>query len=215
MDMTQETTPPMTPEQVKLYIKKHYALGLPSGSVRALLALITFGGIWAWMWLRPDAEVPEFLRNLMFIIMGHYFAARHQANDEVGPAPLYLPRGSIRTLLLAGFAVLAGALIYQNRMLTRVNGEVRLSHASVALILVGGFMLGVLRSRLAGKSAPRYVEDFRAIISLAAGVVLILLVFGFVRVDPGSTHGFKHWALHYRLEDFLAAVVGFYFGSRS
>jgi hypothetical protein len=213
--MTLES-PPMTPAQIRAYVKSHYAFGLPSGSVRALLALITFGGIWAWMWLRPNSEVPSYLRDLMFIIMGHYFAARRETGPEVGPAPLYLPRGTIRTLLLLGFAVLAGTLIYQHRMTATDEGRLRLNHAGVTMILVAGFMLGVLMSKLSGKGIPRYLEDLRAFISLACGILLILMLFGLVHVpDTGKMHDLQRWALHYRVEDVLAAAVGFYFGSKS
>ena len=206
---------PLTPEQVRRHVKAHYAFGLPSGSIRALLALLIFGGIWAWMWLRPDADVPAYLRDLMFIIMGHYFAARHQAAADVGPPPLYLPRGSIRSVLLGGFVVLGGALVYRHRML--VGGDLpRLSHAGVTLILIAGFMLGVLAAHLTRHGLPRYVEDGRAAVSLFAGAVLLLLVFGFLHVpDTGRLHEVQRWLLLYRAEDVLAAVVGFYVGSKS
>ena len=211
-----ESVPEMTREQVRAYMKAHFAFGLPNGSVRALLAMTVFGGIWGWMWLHPDVEVPAYLRDVMFIIMGHYFAARHQAAAEVGPAPLYLPRGTIRTVLLLGFAAVAGGLIYQHRMGVTDGGAMRLSHAGVTLILVAGFMAGVLMSRVTGKGMPRYLEDLRAVISLAAGVLLLLLVFGLVHVpETGRMHEFQRWALQYRVEDILAAVVGFYFGSKS
>ena len=197
-------------------MKSHYAFGLPNGSLRAVLTLTIFGGIWAWMWLRPDTEVPAYLRDLMFIIMGHYFAARHQVAAEVGPPPLYLPRGSIRTTILIGFAVLGGGLLYQHRMTVRESDLVRLNHAGVTLILVAGFMLGVLMNRVTHGGLPRYLEDLRATLSLLAGVLLLLLVFGLVHVpDTGMLHRVQRWALQYRVEDILAAVVGFYFGSRS
>lgn len=214
--MSSNPTPPLTPEQVRQFVKTHYAFGLPSGSVRALLALTIFGGIWAWMWMRPDVEVPAYLRDLMFIIMGHYFAARHAITAEVGPPPLYLPRGSIRSTLLLGFAFLAGGLIYQHRMTVNEADLVRLNHAGVTLILVSGFMLGVLMNRLTRGGLPRYLEDARATVSLLAGVLLLLLVFGLVHVpDSGAMHRLQRWTLQYRVEDILAAIVGFYFGSRS
>jgi len=214
--MTPEPTPTLTPDQVRQFVKAHYAFGLPGGSVRALLALTIFGGIWAWMWLRPDMEVPAYLRDLMFIIMGHYFAARHPITAEVGPPPLYLPRGSIRTTLLLGFAILGGGLIYQHRMTVNESDLVRLNHAGVTLILIAGFMLGVLMNRLTGRGLPRFLEDARATVSLLAGVLLLLLVFGLVHVpDTGMLHRLQRWALQYRVEDILAATVGFYFGSRS
>ena len=51
---------------------------------------------------------------------------------------------------------------------------------------------------------------------LKRGAALLLLVFGMVHVpDTGTMHQFRRWALHYRIEDLLAAVVGFYFGSKS
>ena len=211
----------MSRQQVRQYIKSHYAFGLPAGSVRALLALGIFGGIWAWMYLRPDAEVPPYLRDLMFIIMGHYFASRHQESIHaapIGPPPLYLPRGSVRTLLLLGFVALAAALIYQHRIGARDAGELapRLTQAGVTLILIAGFMLGVIMSHLTRHGLPRWAEDLRATISLAAGALLLLLVFGFVHMpEGGAMRAIQRWALHYRVEDVLAAVVGFYFGSRS
>ena len=47
--MTTENPLPADPAQLRAYMKSHYAFGLPNGSVRALLALGTFGSIWAWM----------------------------------------------------------------------------------------------------------------------------------------------------------------------
>jgi hypothetical protein len=207
----------MTPDEIRQYVKSHYALGLPNGSVRALLAVLAFGGIWVWMWMRPDEEVPRYLRDLMFIIMGHYFAARRRETPQVGPPPLYLPRGTVRMLLLGGFALVAGMLLMQHRMLVKENDAVRLSHASVTLILVAGFLLGVVFSRFSTGNTPRWVEDLRAILSVTAGVALLVLVFGFVetRSDSESAKQFRAWAMHYKLHDILAAVVGFYFGSRS
>ena len=71
-------------------------------------------------------------------------------------------------------------------------------------------------AQLSRNGLPRWVEDLRAVVSLTAGVLLLLLVFGFVHVpDGGRMHDFQRWALHYRVEDVLAAIVGFYFGSRS
>jgi hypothetical protein len=69
--------------------RRLYAFGLPNGSVRALLALLVCGAIWGLLWLRPDQAVPDYLQNLMFIILGHYFASRGQSDAaggaEAGP----------------------------------------------------------------------------------------------------------------------------------
>jgi hypothetical protein len=184
------------------------------------MALIVFGCLWALLVLRPDREVPEYLRDLLFIILGHYFAVRgrQEPAQEAGPPPLYLPRGSVRVILVVGFLV-TGLLLYRQGRLTDIGHN----PAVVTLLLVGGFLLGVtvqqLWSRLAGKGRPlpRPVEDTRALASLAATVLLVVLVvdqfapelihLGLWRTDLGlGKVGVPHVA---------AAVVGFYFGSRS
>ena len=132
----------------------------------------------------------------MFVIMGHYFAVRRAPAVEHGPPPLYLPRGSIRFLLLLGFAVLAGALIQQHRMLVHSEQGVGLSHAGVTLILVAGFMLGVLMNRFAHGPPSRRVEDIRAYISLGAGVLLLLLVAGIALLLRGLIQRVAGIVLH-------------------
>ena len=203
--------------------RRLHALGLPSGSIRALLAILIFGTTWALLVLRPSREVPDYLRDLLFIIMGHYFAARHRGDqgDEPGPPPLYLPRGSVRLILVAG-SVAVALLLYQRGQLTtpRENPGV------VTLLLVGGFLLGVVLNaasdalRERGHRPPRLAEDLRAMIAVVAAVILVVLVlnrpllfFPPERVDAI----FARWVSigRYGPEYVLAVVVGFYFGSRS
>src|SRR5262245_66574110 len=76
-------------------------LGLPAGSVRALLALMVMGMIWTLMLLPEEqhVKIPLYLFYLMFLILGHYFAAHGHTirGPKTGPAsPLHLPRGTIR-----------------------------------------------------------------------------------------------------------------------
>lgn len=188
--------------------RREAALGLPHGSVRALLALMITAGIWGWLVLRPEASVPSHLRDLMFIILGHYFAARSQTEPPGKPAPLHLPRGSVRVVLMLGFLAVGVWLYRQDRLL--VSGG--LSQSAVTLILVSGFLLGVLMQHVTPKRLPRVVEDTRALVSLAAGGALLLLVFGVV-ATPKS--GLDDFLLKYSIEEVLAGLVGFYFGSRS
>ena len=200
--------------------RKLHAFGWPAGSVRALMALIVFGCLWAFLVLRPDQEVPEYLKDLLFIILGHYFAVRGRQDpgQEAGPPPLYLPRGSVRFILVAGFLV-TGVLLYRQGRLIDIGHN----PAVVTLFLVCGFILGVtvqqVWARLAGKGRPlpRLLEDARALVSLAATIFLVVLVvdqfapdlvhLGLSKVDLGlGKIGLPHVA---------SAVVGFYFGSRS
>ncbi len=203
--------------------RRLHALGLPSGSIRALLALLIFATTCGLLVLRPSREVPDYLRDLLLIIMGHYFAARRHAGqgDEPGPPPLYLPRGSVRLILVVG-SVAVALLLYQRGQLTAPQQN----PGVVTLLLVGGFLLGVMVNAVSdalrerGHRPPRLAEDLRALVAVAAALILIVLVlnrsilfFSPERVDAILAR----WVLigRYGPEHILAAVVGFYFGSRS
>lgn len=201
--------------------KRLHAFGWPAGSVRALMALILFGTIWVLLALRPDREIPDYLRDLMFIILGHYFAVRSRATsagEEPGPPPLHLPRGSVRILLIAGFVGVAFVLGRRERLF-----QIEQNPAVVTLLLVFGFLLGVVLKHAAawwsgrGRTTPRLFEDARAVVSLSAAALLAVVVWD--QFLPGS----QHWNL-YDIKlglgrigppHVLSAVVGFYFGSRS
>jgi hypothetical protein len=96
----------------------------------------------------------------------------------------------------------------------------------VTLLLVGGFLLGVAMNAVMswwkdrGHRTPRLVEDVRALVSLAAAGFLIFLVLNrlLLFVPPSRIDQFIPPAIHlgqFGPEHLLAAVVGFYFGSRS
>jgi hypothetical protein len=191
--------------------------------VRALLAILIFATAWGLLLLRPSEEVPDYLRDLLFIIMGHYFATRHRADarGEDGPAPLYLPRGSVRLILVLG-SIAVAVLLYRSGQLTAVDQN----PAVVTLLLVGGFLLGVAANALftwwkgRGHQPPRILEDGRALISIVAAGLLVVLVWNrlFLFFSPETVNtAFSRWIHlgHYGPEHVLAAVVGFYFGSRS
>jgi hypothetical protein len=196
---------------------------MPAGSVRALLAILIFATVWGLLIVKPDKEAPDYLRDLLFIIMGHYFAARRRSgpDEEPGPAPLYLPRGSVRLFLIAG-SIAVAMLLFQRGQLTALDAN----PGVVTLLLVGGFLLGVALNTLStwwrnrGHHTLRIIEDLRAIISMVAAVILVLLVWNryFDLFPPRTVEVFLSPRLHlgrFGLEHMLAAVVGFYFGSRS
>jgi hypothetical protein len=207
--------------------RKMHALGLPAGSVRALLAVLVFATVWGMLLVRPSQEVPDYLSDLMFVIMGHYFATRNRSTtvgapgDEPGPAPLFLPKGSIRLLLIAGSAAVAVAL-YRRGAFHRIDSNPGVT----TLLLVGGFLIGVILNTVIGwwrarvKHGHRAIEDIQASAALAAGLVLVVLVWN--RLFPLVPHTevdavFEGWAHFGRLdpEHLLAAVIGFYYGARS
>jgi hypothetical protein len=203
--------------------RRLHAFGLPGGSIRAVLALMIFGTIWGLLLRRPDQEIPDYLRDLLFIIMGHYFAVRGRADqaNEPGPPPLFLPTGTVRLVLIAGFVAVTVVLYRQSQLLPLGNHP-----GAVTLILVGGFLLGVVLRRIAawwqerGRRVPRFLEDLRAAVALIAAAVLVLLVwnrfFPFLpKPRPGAFQNVRLELGQYGPEHIAAAVVGFYFGSRS
>jgi hypothetical protein len=202
--------------------RRIHALGLPSGSVRALLAVMIFATTWGLLILRPSQEVPDYLRDLLFVIMGHYFASRRAAaGEEPGPPPLWLPRGSIRLVLVAGSAAVAIVLHLRGQLT-----EVDRNPGVVTLLLVGGFLAGVVvtalttRWRERGGLRHRAFEDVRALVVMAAAAALVGLCWNrlFPVFPPERADAvFARWIHLGRFgpEHLLASVVGFYFGSRS
>lgn len=218
------STAPATPVQ-DLDWRRIHAFGLPNGSIRALLGFLIFGAIWAWLLLQPEKGVPSHLQNLMFIIMGHYFAIRHRQDqaDEAGPPPLFLPRRAVRLLLVGGFVGVTAFLFYQERVWVADQPSLLALHEGMmTLILVAGFLLGVALNRFLtwwrshGHKPSRVFEDGRAILSLVAAGLLVFLVFGSGYLSGHELLEQLHeFVRKYKAEEMLAAVVGFYFGSRS
>jgi len=213
--------------QTQIDWRSMHALGLPAGSVRALLAVLVFATVWGMLLVRPSQEVPDYLSDLMFVIMGHYFATRKRPaavaglGEEPGPPPLFLPRGSIRLVLAAG-SVAVAAVLYQRGVLTRIDRNPGVT----TLLLVGGFLIGVILNAVTGwwrarvKRRYRSIEDMQALAAMGAGVVLVALVWNrmFPIIPPDQVDAvFNGWGHLGRLgpEHLLAAVIGFYYGSRS
>jgi hypothetical protein len=203
-----------------------HALGLPAGSVRALLALGVLGLLWL-LALRPmpghgeklgAVQLPSVfmdLQILMVLILAHFFAA-HGHSIRAHPSqrsPLGLPRGSVRFLLLAGYLGLA---VYLYRAQPQFEYP-STSALILLLVLISGFFLGHLMTGtvrlLGGGVLPFWFQDFQAWVALLAilcmGVLLIILMF----INPNLSLGQQ--ISPPVLEAILAALVGFYFGARS
>lgn len=203
-----------------------HALGLPAGSVRALLALSVLGLLWL-LALQPlpghgqplgDLKLPTVfmdLQILMVLILAHFFAAHGHSirTNAAQRSPLGLPRGSVRFLLLAGYLGLA-VFLYR----TQPKFEYPSSSAVILLlVLVSGFFLGHVLTGAVGALShgvlPYWFQDVQAWVALLAilclGVLLIILLF----INPSLSLGQEINSP--LLEAILAALVGFYFGARS
>jgi hypothetical protein len=202
---------------------RRHPLGLPAGSVRALLALMVFGIIWCLLLLpeKPDRDVrvPQYLVYLMFLILGHYFAARgHGATAGPGERhPLYLPRGSLRFIMLAGFAAAMGWGYYHNpNFFDRLKPDIQ-EQPYLPFLLLAVFFLGIVVGRignalLAGpEGLPPWFQDMLAWISLLAVMGLAAEIIVHLVINPTLEHplNLPHW------EGYIASLVGFYFGVKS
>jgi hypothetical protein len=197
-------------------------LGLPAGSVRALLTFMILGLIWALMLLpeEKDIRIPLYLYYLMFLILGHFFAAHGHsiAGPTTGTAsPLYLPRGTLRTLIIAGFLGVLAYRYYLHRNLEDLLKvrEPLLQQPYLPLVILTGFFVGVLLNRLLGwklSTAP-WFQDILAWVALLATLglsaeVIVQLIIN-PSVEPEHRLHLHEWHL------VLCGIISFYFGARS
>ena len=201
-------------------------LGLPTGSVRALLAFMVFGTIWAILLLpeiRPGvrpAAIPLYLYYLMFLILGHYFGMRahHAATAPRQSPPLHLPRGSLRLLFIVGFAAVLGWGFYHDpdfgNHLVPAAGD----QPYLMAVVLGAFFIGIIVGRVGNRlfvgpgGVSPWFQDLLAWISILAmlglGIDFMIRLF----INPTLQAGpldLPFW------EGTLASVVAFYFGVRS
>jgi hypothetical protein len=196
--------------------KTYPPLGLPTGSVRALLTLTCVAVV--VVNTARGRETDLFWVEALLITMAHYFTSRRFVSLppatirqlesdgilERESQPLFLPRGSIRALIIAAFIGL-GVYLYQ-------NDRARLTEPNVITLLglVSAYFLGAMVRTMAGflhrvRSRPpsRFWADARALIVLA--VVAAIAVPEFVDAARDWDPRVRHVAL---------GLMLFYFGSR-
>ncbi len=185
-------------------------LGLPSGSVRALMALFLCGTLWYLLYLGRNP--PSTLYDTAIVIIVFYFGFRSTAPSEkadrvtltTAPSkhPLYLPRGSIRTVLLIGFAAIAILMVQR-------NGSIPIALLDI-LTVIGSYVTGLLvhiaLSSYAQAGLQRRVLTLSNLIALVVLAITAFFCYGFIyglpALVPQST------------ESVLTPLVAFYFGSR-
>jgi hypothetical protein len=203
-------------------VVRRQPLGLPAGSVRALLTFMILGLIWALLLLpeEKNVRVPLYLYYLMFLVLGHFYAAHGQsiAGPETGPAsPLHLPRGTLRTLIILGFVAVFGYRYYVYRNfeeLFKVR-EQPLQQPYLPLIILAGFFVGVFLNRVVLRLIgirPWYQDILAwvallATLGLSAEVIMQLIINP--SVEPAQQLHLYQWHL------VLSAIISFYFGLRS
>jgi hypothetical protein len=163
--------------------KKRPPLGLPVGSVRALLtlfiiAVVTFS-------VAKGRNLDILWIETLLIALAHYFTSRRfidlppnllkkiqeEGLIEDEPHPLFLPRHTIRFLIIAAFVSLGVYLNRENRLLEpRAVSLLGIVAAYVLGCLVRGF--GTWLGRKTNKPPSRIWGDLKALAVLVAIVVV-------------------------------------------
>jgi hypothetical protein len=217
---------PGAPPPVRPAVPPRHALGLPAGSIRAILAFAVLAMLWV-IALRPlikgqslaEFQLPVefvYLQIVMVLILAHFFAAH---GGSIGPhtggrSPLGLPRGSVRFILLAGYLGLA-VYLYRTQPKYEVPGQ--RAFFLLLLLLFSGFFLGhLLTAAVRGASGgllPFWFQDIQAWVALLAMGALAVLMVVELFINPSLS--LENKIDMPTLEAVLAGLVGFYFGARS
>jgi hypothetical protein len=183
--------------------RRRAALGLPSGSIRALLTFLIVAVVIAQIVRGQQVEL--LWTETLMIALAHYFTSRRlislspdvidhltkEGKIQPESRPLYLPRHSVRAILVLAFVGLAVYLYQHDRLMD--------SQALSVLGVVAAYFLGIV-ARV--KNVPGW-EDFKALIVLT--VLAIVAVPYFIdRPDLISP----------LMRNITLGLVLFYFGSR-
>jgi hypothetical protein len=206
-----ETTPPAVP------FFRH-PLGLPPGSIRAVMALMIAGLFWVALVLsatRPEVEVPLFLYFLTGMILLFFGSHGHSIGSHLNAGhPLHLPRGSVRAIILLGAAGVFAWLYYRHperfpEIVTPAKDQLQ-QWPTLLATTVGGYAVGYLIGRGPWRRAAAF-QDILAWISLLAMIGLVIETIWIIFINPSLEQAV-------RLKNFeavLTAIVSFYFGARS
>jgi hypothetical protein len=200
---------------------RRHALNLPAGSVRAAHVLGVVGLICAIILVPAQhvVPIPPYLTYLLFIMLGHYFAAHGvtiATREDPSPSPLYLPGGVVRVLVILALGGTIGWKLYSDEPGLLAQFEASLAELEaqpyMPLVILGGFLVGVIIRSIVGRDNPPVAwQDFEAWVSVLALVGLGLAAMNhlFIQTTISVPFGMPMW------ESILGALIAFYFGARS
>jgi len=201
-----------------------HALGLPAGSVRAILTLLVVGLVCALILIPPrdpdkPVRLPAYLFYLLFISLGSFYAAHGHTihrRGEGGHSPLYLPGGVLRFVILIGLVatVVWQWMNHQETFLKQLQAatDTAPQQPYLPFVVLAGFFIGIVVRALVGRTNPPYWwQDIEAWFALLGVIGLCIEVLIHLVINPTLEHPLElpNW------EGFLAAIVAFYFGARS
>jgi hypothetical protein len=202
-------------------VYQRHALGLPAGSVRAILALGILGLLWLFVLQYNDEKqkLPlEFiyLEYLMLLILASYFTAHGKTiGTQVSTrSPLGLPSGAVRVLLMAGYLGLAAYMWYNHSY--EFDQPVTGPPVLLILLLLSSFFLGHILTGIvrwiSGPVLPAPYQDIQAWLAMLALFLMAGLAMYHLFIRPTLSTPYD---VPIPVEATLAAIVGFYFGARS
>ena len=141
---------------------KRHALKLPAGSVRPIHVLAIVGLICAIILIPGNHTIPPYLIYLLFLMLGHYFAAHGvtiATRDDPAPSPLYLPGGVVHFIIVIALVGCVGWKMYANPqgLIDQFKASLELlkNEPFLPLVILGGFLLGVIVRGLESNFSPR------------------------------------------------------------
>ena len=178
-------------------------LGLPSGSIRALLTLLIVAVV--IVQLGRGREVELLWTETLMIALAHYFTSRRfiklspdeirrlteEGQIEAEAHPLFLPQYTIRVILILAFSGLAVYLYRQQQLFG--------SQALSILGVVFAYSLGIVARFRAGRSWEH----------VKAAIVLLVLL-----CTAGAYLADRADLVPRQVRDITLGLVLFYFGSR-
>ncbi len=194
-----------------------HPLGLPQGSVRAVLSLTIVGLFWLLLLLPADrdAQIPLYLYFLLGLVL-LFFGSHGRSIAPEGTShrsPLGLPRGSIRGLMVLGTVAVVAWCIRSdpNLLIARLTPtEHQLPQWPYFLmVLAGGFFVGWI-IRLGPWKNLYWFQDVQAWVSLVAMILLGAEIVIRLFVRPNMDQEFDLPLF----EKILVGVIAFYFGVR-
>jgi hypothetical protein len=199
-----------------------HALGLPGGSIRAILSLMVVGLICILMLTSPadkPTPIPPYLIYLLFMALGHYFAAHGSSISRAGSGkrpPLGLPHGTVRLLLLILIIGTVAWTWYRNPEGLQAQMKKTMEQLSdqywLPGVLLAGFFVGVIVHMVVGReNTPYWFEDVEAWVALVAVFGLSLEALIQFVINPSMTDPL----IPTTMQAVIAALVAFYFGARS
>ncbi|MFX1379697.1 MAG: hypothetical protein ACFFA4_11470 [Promethearchaeota archaeon] len=141
-----------------------HPLGMPRGTVRALSTIMIVA--FPFGYILDGKDIPSLIVNVIFVVVAFYFEARRTERDKIREIvnemkspdiiledsrkekkPLYLPRYSVRILLLLLLAIILISNYFGPHVAFEVTNTIFDLLIIVTLFIIGSFFRSIVNSR--------------------------------------------------------------------